>query len=496
MYRGSMENTKINRSLLFGCMGLLFAPSGLMEVASEEHPNLLVVMADQFRGDALGFRGKEAVKTPNLDQFAQEAVVLTQAVSGYPVSSPARGMFLSGAYPHENGVLTNCQSESAHQDVELRQDLTCWSDVLAQAGYAMAYIGKWHLDKPYTPYVDCSNNKGEMAWNEWCPPERRHGFDYWVAYGTYDRHLRPLYWNKDSKRDEFYYVDQWGPEHEADLAIQYLDSIRSTGKPFAMMVSMNPPHTGYEQVPDRYKQEYTTLNVDSIANSLPNLMQSDEKYIQLFKRSVANYYACITGVDEQFGRIIQALEKNGQYDNTIVVFVSDHGDSMGMHNNIGKNIFYEEAMRVPFLISYGKQLTPRIDQDLLISLEDFCPTVLSLMGFQQEIPATVQTRDLSEQIRGNREKMPSSQLYMFYGAVNETGKNLTTGARGVRTLQYTYAIRYKDGVITEEHLYDRKTDPFQLNNIAGKHPELVKQLRTELKQRMEAVHDPAFTVLK
>ena len=224
-------------------------------------------------------------------------------------------------------------------------------------------------------------------------------------------------------------------------------------------------------------------------------MQSDEKYIQLFKRSVANYYACITGVDEQFGRIIQALKKNGQYDNTIVVFVSDHGDSMGMHNNIGKNIFYEEAMRVPFLISYGKQLTPRMDQDLLISLEDFCLTVLSLMGFQQEIPATVQTRDLSEQIRGNREKMPSSQLYMFYGAVNETGKNLTTGARGVRTLQYTYAIRYKDGVITEEHLYDRKTDPFQLNNIAGKHPELVKQLRAELKQRMEAVHDPALSVL-
>lgn len=145
MNKGSMENTKINRSLLLGCMGLLFVPSGLVEAASEEHPNLLVVMADQFRGDALGFRGKEAVKTPNLDQFAQEAVVLTQAVSGYPVSSPARGMFLSGAYPHENGVLTNCQSESAHQGVELRQDLTCWSDVLAQAGYATAYIGKWHF---------------------------------------------------------------------------------------------------------------------------------------------------------------------------------------------------------------------------------------------------------------------------------------------------------------------------------------------------------------
>lgn len=95
--------------------------------AVSQRPNLLVVMADQFRGDAFGFRGKEAVKTPCFDRFASQAVVFTQAASSYPVSSPARGMFLSGAYPHVNGVLTNCQSQSATQDVELRQNLTCWS---------------------------------------------------------------------------------------------------------------------------------------------------------------------------------------------------------------------------------------------------------------------------------------------------------------------------------------------------------------------------------
>ena len=108
-------------------------------------PNLLVVMADQFRGDAFGFRGREMVQTPSFDDFARNAVVLNQAVSGYPVSSPARGMFLSGAYPHRNGVLTNCQSQSAAQDVELREDMTCWSDVLKSEGYHTAYIGKWHL---------------------------------------------------------------------------------------------------------------------------------------------------------------------------------------------------------------------------------------------------------------------------------------------------------------------------------------------------------------
>ena len=466
------------------------------ENKTDRRPNLLIVMADQFRGDAFGFRGKEAVMTPNLDQFASQAVVLNQAVSGYPVSSPARGMFLSGAYPHRNGVLTNCQSHSATQDVELRQDLTCWSDILKDEGYHTAYIGKWHLDKPVEPFVDCANNRGAMAWNEWCPPERRHGFDYWTAYGTYDQHLRPLYWSKDAGRNEFYYVDQWGPEYEADLAIQYLDSMKNKKEPFALMVSMNPPHTGYELVPERYKKMYRNLNVDSIVASKPHLKSAEKKYVNLFKNSIANYYACITGVDEQFGRIIDALKAAGLYDNTIVVFVSDHGDSMGMHENIGKNIFYEEAMRVPFLIAYGDKLKPRQDNELLISLEDFCPTILSMMGLRESIPESVQTRDLSKQIQGSRRNMPDSQLYMQYSAVNKTGKNLTTGARGIRNERYTYAVYFKDGKITAEYLFDRNIDAFQMNNIAASEPKIKKKMVRTLVKRMEKIEDPATNTVK
>ena len=154
-----------------GIGGMMLSACSNEEKVQEVYPNLLIVMADQFRGNALEFRGMESVQTPNLNRFSRRAVVLNQAVSGYPVSSPARGMFLSGAYPHENGVLTNCQSRSAHQHVELKKEMQCWSDVLASEGYATAYIGKWHLDKPYQPYVDCYNNKGETAWNEWCPPD-------------------------------------------------------------------------------------------------------------------------------------------------------------------------------------------------------------------------------------------------------------------------------------------------------------------------------------
>lgn len=462
--------------------------------SEKKRPNLLVVMADQFRGNAMGFRGMESALTPNFDKFAKQAVVLNQAVSGYPVSSPARGMFLSGAYPHSNGVITNCQSQSATQDVELKQDMVCWSDVLKGEGYHTAYIGKWHLDKPYKPFVNCSNNWGAIAWNEWCPPERRHGFDYWTAYGTYDNHLRPLYWGKDAGRNDFYYVDQWGPEYEADLAIQYLDSISDYEEPFAMMVSMNPPHTGYELVPNRYKQLYTGLNVDSIVNSMPHLRDQQQSNVNLFKNSIKNYYACITGVDEQFGRIIQALKDKGMFDNTIVVFVSDHGDAMGMHGVVGKNVFYEEAMRVPFMISWGNELKPRQDNELMISLEDFCPTILSMMGLTDKIPETVQTRDLSKQIMGSKKEMPVSQLYMLYSNVNETGKNETTGARGLRTIQYTYAVRYNKGKITEEFLFDRQTDPYQMNNIASAKPEVVQDLKIQMKARMLECDDPALSV--
>lgn len=484
------------KSYLLYSFTFLFPVPVKLLAHEKEHvrPNLLVVMADQFRGDAFGFRGREQVKTPAFDAFARQAVVLTQAVSGYPVSSPARGMFFSGAYPHRNGVLTNCQSHSAVQDVELREELKCWSDVLKAEGYQTGYIGKWHLDKPVEPLIDCANNRGDMAWNEWCPPHRRHGFDYWVSYGTYDNHLRPMYWNTDGGRQDYYYVDQWGPEYEADLAVGFIDSVAHKGKPFALMVSMNPPHTGYELVPEKYKR-YKNLNVDSVVASMPQLRDADSKFVNYFKRSLPDYYACITGVDEQFQRIISSLSNHDLLENTIVVFVSDHGDCMGMHEHIGKNVFYEEAMRIPFLISWKGHLEPRMDYDLLISLEDFCPTILSLMGLKDKIPATVQTRDLSEQIRGSRKNMPREQQYMLYSRVNKTGKHLTTGARGLRDARYTYAVEFKDGKIISQYLYDRKNDPGQMNNLAPKERRRVNKMHRRLKHLLTEQGDPAAGVL-
>ena len=462
----------------------------ILPVLSQASPNLVFIMADQYRGDAIGCIGKEPIKTPCLDKLASEGVLFTNAISSYPVSSPARAMLMTGMYPIHNKVTSNCNSRTVPYGVELPQEARCWSDVLKDMNYQTGYIGKWHLDAPYKPYVDTYNNKGEIAWNEWCPPERRHGFDHWIAYGTYDYHLKLMYWNTNASRDSFYYVNQWGPAYEADKAIEYIQIQKNKQRPFALVVSMNPPHTGYELVPDNYKAIYKDLDVEALCVNRPDIPAKGTKMGDYFRNNIRNYYACITGVDENVGRIIDELKRNGLFDNTIVVFTSDHGVCMGAHENDGKDIFYEEAMRIPMIISWPERIKPRKEENLTIAFADLYPSLLSLMGFQKEIPETVQTFDLSHQILDSS-KREVVQPYYYVQFDNHT-----TGYRGLRTKTYTFVVHATNSIIDETILFDRTKDPYQMNNIAKQHPQLVQKFNKQLKDWLIQTDDPFANYLK
>lgn len=483
-----MKKTITHTLLLFPILAM-----GIQAQEKQSSPNLIFIMADQWRGDALGCLGKEAVKTPHLDQLASEGVNFTNAVSSYPVSSPARGMLMTGMYPVHSKVTGNCNSATAPYGVELPESARCWSDVLKDQGYELGYIGKWHLDSPYQPYIETSNNKGKIAWNEWCPKERRHGFSHWIAYGTYDYHLKPMYWDTDASRDEFYFVDQWGPEYETDRTIDYIanrdNKLRDAGKPFALVVSMNPPHTGYELVPDKYKEIYRDVDVETVCNS-PIIAPKGTKMGDFYRKSVLDYYACMTGVDEQVGRIIRQLKEQGLFENTIVVFTSDHGDSMGMHEHIGKNIYYEEAMRIPMMISWPEKIAPRRNSTLMIAFADLYPSLLSLMGFKEQIPAEVQTFDLSASILSLEKAQEVVQPYYYL-----LPENLMTGYRGLRTKKYTFVVHATNGRTDEWILFDREQDPFQRNNIAPDQPALIKQFTSQLKDWLKKTNDPFMNCL-
>ncbi len=378
-------------------------------------PNLLIVFPDQMRGQALGFLKEDPVVTPRLDRFAAESVVFTQAVSNYPVCSPFRGMLMTGRFPHTNGVLANCNSNGAKHGYELRATDRCWSDVLHDAGYNLGYIGKWHLDSPRKPWVKSGNNSEKFAWNEWCPPERRHGFDFWYSYGTYDNHFKPEYWTTGAPRDKRVKIDQWSPEHEADRAIDYIRNeegrYRDGEKPFALVVSMNPPHMPYKMVPEKYKEPYAGKTEEDLLNR-PNVnLAGETRGSRLARRQIRNYFAMITGVDDQFGRILDALESEGLDEETVVLFTSDHGNCLGCHEEVSKNVHYEESMRVPFLIRWPGKIAPRHD-DLLLSTPDIYPTLLDLLGLDDKIPHEVEGTSRAPLLLTGQGERPASQLYL------------------------------------------------------------------------------------
>ncbi len=451
-----------------------------------KHPNLLFIFADQMRGQAMGFLEEEPVLTPNLDRFAAQGLVLDSVSATYPVCSPYRAMLMTGMYPFANRVLSNCTSKTAPFGVELQEKDRCWSDILKDRGYSLGYIGKWHLDSPREPYIDCYNNRGDVKWNEWCPPNRRHGFDFWYAYGTYDRHDKPMYWRNDASRDAYHFVDQWGPEHEADMAIRYLrnedSAYRDESQPFGLVVSMNPPHMPYNLVPDRYVQHYADISDDTLCTRL-NIPPAGTQWGDYYRANIRNYFAMITGVDDQFGRIVTALDEAGLAEDTVVVITSDHGNCLGIHDQIAKNNHYEESIRVPFIVRWSGRIPIRRD-NLLLSAPDIYPTLMDLMGFSVDIPDTVEGKSHAGIFRGQDAARPTSQFY-----IRVSPERPAAGRRGVRTATHTLMIDRED---SDEMvvLHDNVQDPYQLENIAADNPDIVKALSQELVLWLRKTNDP------
>ena len=447
--------------------------------------NLLVVMPDQMRAQTLEFLGQEPTITPHMNKFSKECLVFTEAIANAPLCSPSRAMFLTGMYPISTGVVTNCNSEFAEFNNELNSEVICWSDILKGKGYSTGYIGKWHLDAPIEPYIPCKNNNQPVKWNEWCTPERRHGFDFWHAYGTYNDHLRPMYWTNNAGRNDYQYVEKWGPEHESDLAIEYIlnetGEMRDPEKPFALVVSMNPPHPPYHLVPEKYKELYSKKETEiEKFSKIATLNDHDPQWQDYFRENIRNQYAMITGVDENFGRILEALKLKRIEDSTLVIFLSDHGDCLGIHGKRAKDNPFEESLRIPLMVRLPGIIPPR-HEDFLISIPDLCPTLLSLLGFKSVIPKSVEGIDFSEFCRTGIGERPSSQYYFSLGFFAQKKENpiagkIDSGERGIRNERYTLVCDKEPNGNIEWYLWDRKMDPHQVKNIAKEESECKNNL--------------------
>jgi len=450
-----------------------------------KRPNLVFMFPDQFRRQAIGFMGEDPVTTPNLDRFASQSLVLTDAISSYPVCSPFRAQLFTGKYPISNGVTTNCNSAS---DVMLKQDERCFSDILHDNGYDLGYLGKWHLDKPHEPYVGRRRGRqgtagGGIVWDEFVPAERRHGITFWYAYNCRDQHLNPRYWTSQAKRTEPAYFEEWSTKHEADVAIEFIRNrqgkYRNPDKPFALFVSPNPPHTPFEQVPREYVDMYEGKSYKDLLNR-PNV-DLDNPH-PLAKQHVKDYFAAVTGTDGQFGRILDVLKEQGLENDTIVVFTADHGEMMGSHNRMHKSVCYEESIGIPFIIRWPGKIPSRRD-DLLLTPADMMPSLLGLMGLAGQIPGDVEGRDYSSIMLGRTGARPASALYL-------TCTGPEGGTRGIRTNRYTFTITPGQDGKKQVLLFDNLKDPYQLMNIAESNPGIVGNLTEELEKWLVRTDDP------
>lgn len=498
-------------SFLLGGLGLLTL-QGCKAQQEEQlpQPNVIYVFPDQLRNHALGFWGEEGfrekvnfrndpVHTPRLNAFASESLVLSSAMSNCPLSSPHRGSLLTGMYPNKSGIPLNCHSNRPISS--LREDAVCVSDVFSNAGYDCAYFGKLHADFPLPNDPQRPGQYVEdrvPAWDAYTPKERRHGFNYWYSYGTFDVHKNPHYWDTDGNKHE---PHEWSPLHEAGKVVSYLKNegnVRDPQKPFFIMVGMNPPHAPYRTLDDCMEEDFN-LYKDQPLDSLlirPNADPTMEK-----AESVRYYFASVTGVDRAFGQILDALKELGLEKNTIVVFASDHGETMcSQRTDDPKNSPYAESMNVPFIVRYPGHVKPRVD-DLMLSTPDIMPTLLGLAGLSDSIPAEVQGHNYAPLFLDEKAEVvrPSGALYIqnLDGEKDADGKvrSYFPSARGFKTARYTLAlyIDRKDQTLAKSLLFDDVADPYQMNNLPLEdNKEVVKELHAEMHKVLKEIDDPWY----
>jgi arylsulfatase A-like enzyme len=443
-----------------------------------QRPNLLFVFPDQFRVFALGFMGADPVATPHLDAFARESVVFANAVSNLPICTPYRGMLMTGRWPFQTGIHTN--TNSSRTDIFLDPNEVCLPDVLAAQGYECGYIGKYHLDAPVA--ADAKYGEGKRGdgrvWDAYTPPgPRRHGFSFWHSYGCCDRHLKPHYWEGNAPREKPTEYNEWSVTHETDVAIDFLR--RERNRPFALFVAHNPPHPPYQQVPDTYRKAFKGKTPADLFKR-PNV--PDGKASARARRSVADYFSAVEGVDSNFGRLLHALAETGQDRNTLVVFTSDHGEMMGSQGRMGKGVFYEESLRIPLIMRLPGKLKPCLD-DLFINVPDMFPTLLGLLGLGDHVPQKVAGTNHADLLLTGKGTAPTSTF--FIGAA---GKASDRGVRAVRTDRHTLVVSRRG--LVKAMLFDRETDPYQQHDIAEQNPALCRKLLAELNGWLARTGDP------
>ncbi|MBN1352599.1 sulfatase [candidate division KSB1 bacterium] len=420
-----------------------------------KNPNLIFVFADQLRYQALGFAGDPNVRTPYLDRLAEQSLNFTTAISGCPVCSPARASIMTGQYPLTHGVFVN--------DVYLQNRTTSLAQALKQVGYKTAYIGKWHLD-----------GHGRSSY---IPPDRRQGFDFWMALECTHRYNQSAYYagNDPAKRI-------WGEYDAIAQTKQAQKVIRENAEdgPFLLMLSWGPPHNPYQTAPETYRRRYDPQKL-SLRPNVPSQVETQAR------DDLAGYYAHVNALDDCIGGLMKTIEECGIEEETISVFWSDHGDMHGSQGQWRKQRPWDESIRVPLLIRYPAIFGNQSRHiEVPINTPDLMPTLLALCG--APIPETVEGINYAPYLnRATRPPADAALIACYHPFGEFTRQSIGREYRGIRTGRYTYVRDIEKPWL----LYDNMNDPYQMNNLINQtaFTALQAELESKLNELLNAQGD-------
>jgi len=448
-------------------------------------PNILVFMADHQRGDTV--LGEHPAITPNVRRLAEQGLTLANTFCPSPHCCPARATFHSGLYPSRHGVWNNvCNAQALSYG--LADGVRLWSEDLAEAGYNLAFSGKWHVSAMEGPAdrgwreVMATAVRGThhgRRWQEYRdlagrdePTERGEGQILRPGYGTYT-----LYGSTGREANAH-------DERAVALGIEALASLAAGEAPWALYVGAIAPHDPY-CVPQRYLDMYRVDDVPlppSYADTFddkPRIYRRmrRDRFGQLSEREVRegirHFWAYCTYLDDMFGRLLAALDATGQADNTLVLYCSDHGDYCGDHGLFCKGIpCFRGAYHVPAVVRWGAGIARpgrRVDQ--MVSLADFAPTFLEAAGIPAERHFT--GRSLMPFFQG---RTPDRWRDEIHTQCN--GVELYYTQRSVMTADTKYVFNGFD----DDELYDLTADPHEMHNLAARGD--LDEVRRDMVRRM------------
>jgi arylsulfatase A-like enzyme len=471
-------------SMLFSMVALAALPHGATQNRPPTKlPNIIFIMSDDHAAHAVSAYGSRLIKTPNIDRLAKEGMKFENCFVTNSICTPSRAAILTGKYSHLNGVPVFNHIDGSQPMLQ---------KYLQQAGYHTGMVGKWHLggNDPKRP------DEGKPT-----------GFDYWNILPGQGAYFDPVMIEMGERKK----LTGYTTDVVTDIAIDFLKN-RPREKPFFLMYHHKAPHRNW-QPDEKYRKQFenviapepatfnddykgksdasrqATMHIDQDLNDSdlkmkpPEGLSGQELKRWKYQRYMRDYLACVQSVDDNVGRFLDWLDKNGLAENTIVVYTSDQGFFLGEHNFFDKRFMYEESLRMPFLMRWPGKIRPGSVSKPMILNVDFAPTLLDAAGVKA--PADMQGRSFLTLLGGKTPRRWRAAMYYRY---YHPGHHNVAAHYGVRTDHYKLIYFNK---LDQWEMYDLRKDPRETRNVYGDpaYAKIVEELKKELYRLKKELKD-------